>query len=157
MQKVTTWDSNAVALIKAACSSPSGVKPLLADPTSTAAGLGFELDPAFEPEIQKLNLALFADDATTDQELADFVHRTIVDGRYVHEWLADPADVARRLGITISPAVVALIKAMDAHLDIDRTVGVTRGLVAANTVQNNCLARKGPDDQSIEPPDPDRF
>lgn len=118
MQKVATWDYNAVALLKAAYFAPFGLKRLFTDPIGTAAGFGFDLDPGFVPEITRLDASgFFATTQPEDEELADFLHATIVDGRYLEEWLVDPVGVASKLGITVSPPVFPRIQALNAYLN----------------------------------------
>jgi hypothetical protein len=118
MQKVATWDYNAVALLKAAYFAPFGLKRLFSDPIGTAAGFGFDLDRKFVPEIERLNATgFFASPNPEDEELADFLHTTIVDGRYLEEWLVNPSAVAGKLGITVSPAVFTRIKDLYTYLN----------------------------------------
>jgi hypothetical protein len=164
MPKVTTWDYNAIALLKAAYSAPFGVKRLLDDPESTAAGFGFDLDPAFAPEIKRLNMAaFFATNTGADEELADFLHTTIVDGRYVLEWLADPRDVARKLGLTVTPAVIARITALHASLGVGHSLGITGRPPSRDIMAYICglllivIASKGPEYRVAEPSYLDRF
>lgn len=105
LQAVTTWDYNAMALLKALMRNPHGIERFNRDPIAAAAGVGFALDPAFSKRIQKLNIwsQLSQVPVEVDQEVADFFASTISDGRFVAEWLKDPKSVAKRLGIIVSP------------------------------------------------------
>ena len=124
MQKVDSWDFNAVALLKAALKSPYGVKRLSEDPIATARSFGFELDPALAPAIKDMDLSaktrLFDDAA--DEEVADFFHSTITDGRYVADWADDPAGVADKLGIVVSDAAIQRAEWIRGNIDLD-TIG----------------------------------
>ena len=108
MKEVNSCDYNLVALLKAVVKSPNGVQRLYEDPLSTARSFGFELAPDLSEALKDLDMSskLSEVNVSIDQEVADFFHATIVDGRYVEEWASDPTDVASRLGIIVSePAI----------------------------------------------------
>lgn len=125
MNKVDTWDYNAVALMKAALKAPFGVKRLLADPKGSAKSLGFTLDDKLVADIANLKVfdKLPKADEAADEEVADFFHTTVADGRFISEWHDDPAGVASKLQIGVSDDAIKRIAQINGELDLNKFTG----------------------------------
>lgn len=73
------------------------------DPHAAADKMGVGLTPEMEQALSALNLDDARDQDPIDREVIDFYQKVVHDGRFIADWVVNPATVAERLGADISP------------------------------------------------------
>jgi hypothetical protein len=63
----------------------------------------------------------FYPDDPINQEVVSFLNKTVINGRYINEWISDPEYVAYNLGLYVSPVVINRIKSLSLEDIIDTT------------------------------------
>lgn len=79
------------------------------DPQAAAKKLGINLAPEVERSLAALNLDKVKVEDPVDREVIDFYQKVVQDGRYITEWVVNPASVAERLKVKVSEPVLARI------------------------------------------------
>jgi hypothetical protein len=95
---------------------------LLRNPRATAEEAGLTLSPAVLKNLKALGRGVAPGKAdAADEEILGFFNKVVTDGRFIHEFLTSPSQVARKLDSTLSRAALKRIKDYDLPTLVGRT------------------------------------
>jgi len=113
--------------LEAAVMNKADIYALFEDPVKEAKRLNLTLSSEAANRIRVAHLSKKQLEEPVDKEVADFFHKTVLDGRFVREWAVQPQDVATKLGVKISDSAIDRIRGIAA---------VNQFLPPGSTVEN---------------------
>ena len=124
-----TINKETAQFLARASQSSLSIADLLNDPRATAKKANLSITKGVVQRLEALRDIQDKSDKPVDPavtaEIVNYYNRVITDGRYIKEWLANPANVSNKLGIKLSDSAQTVL------IDIDPKRFVGRGLVGA--------------------------
>jgi len=108
------FGSEELRFLESAIAKKADIFALFEDPQREAKRLQLPITAETTERIRLAHLSRAKLQDPVDKEIADFFQKTVLDGRYVHEWAAAPARVSDQLGFSVSKAALERISQISA-------------------------------------------
>jgi len=105
-------EQDTIHFLETAARSKLDVFTVARDPEAAAKKLGIELRPEVARNLAKLDLSNDKVEDEVDRAVVEFYRKVVTDGRHVADWATNPAQVAERLKLKVSPEVIDRIIAV---------------------------------------------